>query len=163
MARHALFSGTFDPVTLGHLDVLERAVRLFGRVTLAVAENPSKAPLFSLEERMALLREVTAGVEEVGIVHVGGLTVDTCVELGADVIVRGVRGSADLDYETPMALTNRRLRPEIETVFIVPAPEHAFISSSLVRQIARLGGDCSSFVPPAVLAALTQRFSTDRP
>jgi pantetheine-phosphate adenylyltransferase len=159
MAQHALFSGTFDPVTLGHLDVLERAVRLFGRVTLGVALNPAKEPLFPLEERMSLLREVTAGIEEVGIVHVTGLTVDTCAELGADVIVRGVRGSGDLDYETPMAHTNRRLSPNIETVFLLPAPEHAFISSSLVRQVAQLGGDCSSFVPPAVLAALKQRFS----
>lgn len=157
-ASHALFPGTFDPVTLGHLDVFERAWRLFGRVTVAVATHPDKRHLFGLRERLALLEEVVGGRPGVAVVALEGLVVDGCRKLGADVIVRGVRGPADLDYERQMALTNRTMAPEVETVFLLPAAVHANVSSTLVRQIARMGGDVSAFVPAAVAAALRQHF-----
>ncbi|MFT5477079.1 MAG: pantetheine-phosphate adenylyltransferase [Planctomycetota bacterium] len=156
---HALFPGTFDPVTLGHLDVLERALRLFDRVTLAVAEHHAKDQLFDLEERQALLREVTSGWKGVEVVTLSGLLVDGCRELGAGAIVRGVRSAADLDYERQMAFTNRAMAPDVETVFLLTAPECQHISSTLVRQIARMGGDVSSFVPPAVQTALARHLS----
>lgn len=166
-ARHAIFPGTFDPVTLGHLDLIERALGLFGRVTVAVAvhhDKGAKHQLFSLEERQELLREAVSGLAggRVGVVSLPGLLVHGCVDLGADVIVRGIRSAADLEYERQMALTNRTMLPSVETVFLLPAPEHASISSTLVRQIAAMGGDVSSFVPPVVLGAIERRFREDR-
>ena len=157
-AAHALFPGTFDPVTLGHLDVLERALGLFERVTVAVATHPEKRHLFPLEERLALLEEVLAGRPGAHVAALEGLVVDGARRLGAGVIVRGVRGPGDLEYERQMALTNRTLAPEVETVFLLPAATHANVSSTLVRQIARMGGDVAAFVPAPVAAALRQRF-----
>jgi len=153
-ASHALFPGTFDPVTLGHLDVLERALDLFGRVTVAVAQHHSKDQLFDLEQRQTMLLEATEGWAGVQVVTLSGLLVDGCRELGASVIVRGVRSASDLDYERQMALTNRAMAPDVETVFLLTAPEREHISSTLVRQIARMGGDVSGFVPAAVQSAL---------
>ena len=155
---HALFPGTFDPVTLGHLDILERARKLFPRVTIGVASHPDKQHLFTLEERLDLLARVTHGMEGVAVMALPGLVVQGCQELGAEVIVRGLRTAGDLAYETQMALTNRVLLPAVETLFLLPAAEHANVSSTLVRQIARMGGDCSAFVPAAVAAALEERF-----
>lgn len=157
-ASHALFPGTFDPVTLGHLDVLSRALRMFGRVTVAVADHPDKQQAFSLEERLGLIEEVTRDLAGVQVVALEGLVVHGCVDLGCDVIVRGVRSATDLEYERQMALTNRAMLPGVETVFLLPSPEHQSISSSLVRQIAGMGGDVSSFVHPAVHSALVKRF-----
>ena len=157
-ASHAIFPGTFDPVTLGHLDVLERALRLFERVTVAVAQHHQKDQLFDVDERQRLIAESTAGWEGVDVVALPGLLVDGCREVGAGAIIRGVRTSADLEYERQMALTNRAMLPDVETVFLLPAPERGHVSSSLVRQIARMGGDVSSFVPPFVHAALEERF-----
>ena len=157
-ARHALFPGTFDPPTLGHVDLVVRARALFPRVTVAVAHNPEKRTMFVPEERVAMLREALAGTEGVEVTLSRGLVVDACRELGADVIVRGVRGGADFDYEVAMARTNRAMLPEVETVLLAPAPEHAHLSSTLVRQIASLGGDASPFVPPTVAARLARRF-----
>ncbi|MCP3918471.1 MAG: pantetheine-phosphate adenylyltransferase [bacterium] len=157
---HAIFPGTFDPVTLGHLDVLERALGLFERVTIAVAAHHDKHAIFDLEERLRLLSEVTEAGEPLGrarVVALEGLLVEGCRRLGARAIVRGVRSAGDLEYERQMALTNRVLAPEIETVLLLSAPEHAHVSSTLVRQIARMGGDVSSFVPPAVRTALANR------
>ncbi len=156
---HALFPGTFDPVTLGHIDILERARRLFPRITVAVATHPEKQHMFTLEERLELLGRVTRGQDGVTITALPGLVVRGCKELGADVIVRGLRSERDLEYERQMALTNRVLLPEVETLFLLPGAEHASISSTLVRQIARMGGDCSPFVPPAVAALLKERFA----
>jgi pantetheine-phosphate adenylyltransferase len=156
---HALFPGTFDPVTLGHVDILERARRLFSRVTIAVASHPEKQHLFTLEERLDLLERVTRGMQGVSVTALPGLVVRGCKDLGANVIVRGLRTAGDLEYERQMALTNRVLLPEVETLFLLPAADYASISSTLVRQVARMGGDCSPFVPPAVAAVLEQRFA----
>jgi pantetheine-phosphate adenylyltransferase len=156
---HALFPGTFDPVTLGHVDILERARRLFPRVTIAVASHPEKQHMFTLEERLDLLEQVTRGMQGVSVTALPGLVVRGCKDLGANVIVRGLRTAGDLEYERQMALTNRVLLPEVETLFLLPAAEYASISSTLVRQVARMGGECSRFVPPAVAAALQQRFA----
>lgn len=157
---HAIFPGTFDPVTVGHLDVLERALRIFDRVTVAVAEHHQKDQLFDVDERRRLIAAATEGWRGVDVVALDGLLVDGCRDLGAGAILRGVRTAADLEYERQMALTNRAMQPEIETVFLLPAPERGHVSSSLVRQIARMGGDISSFVPAAVHAALKERFAS---
>jgi pantetheine-phosphate adenylyltransferase len=151
---HALFPGTFDPVTLGHLDLLRRAARLYGRLTVAVAHNATKQELLPIAERITLLREVTRDLPGVEVVQVDGLVVRACEALGARVIVRGVRSAADLEYEIQMARTNHALAPGIETVILAGAPEHSHISSTLVRQIAGLGGNLESFVPPPIAARL---------
>jgi pantetheine-phosphate adenylyltransferase len=160
-AQHALFPGSFDPVTLGHVDLVERAARLFGRVTVLVASHPSKQQLFSLEERIELIGEALAGVAGVRVAATAGLLVDACAEHDADVVVRGVRGATDLEYEVQMANTNRAMRSAVDTVMLAPAPEFAFVTSTLVRQIASMGGDVSAFVPPCVLRALKARFEQD--
>ena len=155
--RHALFPGSFDPVTFGHLDVVRRAAALFGRVTIAVASNSSKRELLPLERRLALLREVTADIAGIAVARVDGLTVEGCRALGASVIVRGLRNSIDFEYESQMALSNRALAPELGTVFLPSAPEHAHISSTLVRQVAELCGQVELFVPAPVARALRER------
>jgi pantetheine-phosphate adenylyltransferase len=158
LARHALLPGTFDPPTLGHLDLAGRAARLFGRVTVGLAEHPSKQALFAVEERLALLRECLAGIEGAGVVLLRGLVVDAARELGCQVIVRGVRSGTDFDYEAQMAGTNRVLAPEVETALLVTRADLSHISSTLVRQIASMGGDASPLVPSPVAAALRARF-----
>lgn len=158
LARHALFPGTFDPPTLGHLDLVGRAARLFGRVTVGLAEHHSKEAFFGADERLALWRACLSGLEGADVVLLRGLVVDACRELGCQVIVRGVRSGSDFDYEAQMAGTNRALAPAIETALLVTRPELAHISSTLVRQIASMGGDTSPLVPPPVAAALRARF-----
>lgn len=155
--HHALFPGSFDPPTLGHLDLVRRAQALFGRVTVAVAHNPDKPGLFAPAERVRLFREALEGLSGVEVIEIEGLVVDAARRLVADVLVRGVRSGTDFDYEISMARTNRALLASIDTVLLAPPPEYAHISASLVRQIARLGGDTSSFVPPNVLRALEER------
>ena len=157
-ARHALFPGTFDPFTRGHLDLVARAQALFGKVTVGVARNPEKQSMFSAEERVELARVAVRGIPNVEAVLVTGLVVEACERLGADVIVRGVRGGTDFELEVQMARTNRVLLPRIETVLLAPAPEFAHVSSTLVRQIAALGGEASKLVPANVAAALHARF-----
>jgi pantetheine-phosphate adenylyltransferase len=154
---HALFPGTFDPVTHGHLDVIRRAALIFDRVTVAVALHPAKKELLTVEERLALLREVCEDIPGVDVVQIEGLLVRGLERLGASVIVRGVRSAGDLDYELQMARTNRALSPNIETVLIASAPEHAHISSTLVRQVAEMGGDLSAFVPQAIAQSLRSK------
>jgi pantetheine-phosphate adenylyltransferase len=155
-ARHALFPGTFDPVTLGHLDVIRRASALFARLTVAVARNPEKRQLLDLERRMALLREVSAELGNVEVAALDGLVALGARDLGAGVIVRGARHAGDFEYEAQMARCNAELAPGIETLILVSAPEHAHISSTLVRQIAGHGGPLEAFVPPAVARALAR-------
>jgi pantetheine-phosphate adenylyltransferase len=155
--RHALFPGTFDPVTLGHVDLIRRAAALFGRVTVAVAIHPSKHELLPLERRLELLREVTADIPGIEVVGLEGLVVDGARELGCDVVVRGARGNADFEYEAQMARSNRAMAPELDTVVLAAAPEHVHVSSTLVRQVAEMGGPLESFVPPEVARALAQR------
>ena len=159
-ARHALFPGTFDPVTLGHLDVIRRASGLFARLTVAVARNPEKSQLLDLERRMALLREVSAGLGNVEVLPLDGLVALGARDLGAGVIVRGARHAGDFEYEAQMARCNAKLAPGVETLILVSAPEHAHISSTLVRQIAGCGGALEGFVPPAVARALARRPTT---
>lgn len=158
MYATAIYPGTFDPVTNGHTDLIQRACRLFDRVVVAVAEGGSnKAPLFPLAERVALVREVLGECDNVEICGFDKLLVDFMREKGARVIVRGLRAVSDFEYEFQLASMNRNLYAEAETVFLTPAEQYAFISSSLVREIARLGGDVSPFVHPAVVAALNKR------
>lgn len=161
-AHHALFPGSFDPFTLGHLDLARRAQAMFGRVTIAVAANPDKKALFDARERVALARASTRGLPGIEVVQIDGLVVHACEALEADVIVRGVRSGTDFDFEVQMARCNREMLASVETVLLVPAPAHAHISSTLVRQIASMGGDASAFVPPAVADALRARFPRSR-
>jgi len=155
---HALFPGTFDPPTLGHLDLVERAARLFDRVTVAIATHPTKEALFSLEARLELLRECTAAWPNVGVHRLDGLVVRAAEELACDVIVRGVRSGIDFEYEAQMAGTNRAMLPRLDTVLLVTAPALAHVRGTLVRQIAAMGGDVSSMVPAPVARALAERF-----
>jgi pantetheine-phosphate adenylyltransferase len=158
--RLALYPGTFDPITLGHLDVLERALAVFDRVEVVVAVNAAKQPLFTLDERVALVRESArdiAGGDRVEVAAFEGLLVEHARARGATALVRGLRQVSDFDFEFRMALANRRLAPEVQTVFLMPGEAHAFLAASLVREIHRFGGDTSSFVPPAVQRALEAR------
>ena len=155
--RHAMFPGTFDPVTLGHVEIVRRATLLFERVTVAVATHPQKHELLPIEERLELLRNVTRALPQVAVTRLEGLVVQGCRDLGCGVILRGVRSSSDLDYELQMARTNRALDDSVETVLLASSPEHAHISSTLVRQVAEMGGALESFVPPPVARALIER------
>lgn len=160
-SRHALFPGTFDPFTLGHLDLVQRGAAIFEKLTVVVASHHSKHQLLDAPDRLELVRQAIAGIEGVEVVASRGLLVDSCEELGAEVILRGVRNGGDLDYELQMASANRAMRPRVDTVFLAPVPPYAYISSTLVRQIASMGGDVSSFVPPGVADALRRRFAPD--
>lgn len=157
MKRTVVYPGTFDPITHGHSDLVARAARLFDRVIVAVAANPGKAPSFSLEERMELARAALSEVENAEILGFQGLLVDFARKQGARVILRGLRAVSDFEYELQLSSMNRRLAPDIETLYLMPAEQYSYISSSLVREIAALGGDVSSFVHPRVMAALLDR------
>ena len=158
MNKAAICAGTFDPITLGHLDVLERAARIFPRVIIGVACNPGKNPLFSAEERVALVKESTAHVKGIEVETFDGLLVDFAVDKGVQVIIRGLRAFSDFEYEFQMALTNRKLRSEIETLFLMPKQDYSYVSSSNVRTVASMGGDITQFVPTPVRDALQKRF-----
>jgi len=157
MATTAIYPGTFDPLTLGHAELANRAAGMFDRLVVAVAASPAKAPLFDLDERVELARQAFAGNDRIAVAGFDGLLVECARRHGARVILRGLRAVSDFEYEYQMAAMNRRLAPGIETVFLTPDERYAFISASLVREVARLGGDVSAFVPPVVLAALRQR------
>ncbi len=153
----ALYPGTFDPITHGHTDLVQRAARLFDRVVVAVAAVSGKAPVFSLEERVELARVALGELPNVSVCSFDGLLVRFVREQGASVILRGLRAVSDFEYEFQLASMNRHLDPDVETVFLTPAEQYSFISSSLVREIASLGGDISAFVHPDVAAALNKR------
>lgn len=157
MKTTAVYPGTFDPITNGHADLVRRAVRLFDRVVVGVAASPRKQPFFSLDERIALARETLDGVERVDILGFDGLLADFVSREGGRVILRGLRAVSDFEHEFQLAGMNRWLAPELETLFLTPAEEYAYVSSSLVREIAFLGGDISHFVSPPVKAALKAR------
>ncbi len=153
----AVYPGTFDPITYGHIDVVKRATQLFSRVIVLVARNSSKTPLFSDDERIAMIREVfrrTAGVEVDGF---DGLLVEYARRRKATVVIRGLRAVSDFEYEFQMALTNRKLAPAIDTVFLVPHERYTYLNSSIVREVARLGGDVSDFVPENVRRRLLDK------
>lgn len=156
--RSVVYPGTFDPITNGHSDLICRASRLCERVVVAVAEDTGKQPAFDTEHRVALAREVVAERPNVEVVSFHGLLVEFARGLGVAVIVRGLRAVSDFEYEFQLAGMNRRMAPDIETIFLTPAEKYSYISSSLVREIARLKGDVSDFVHPAVQAALRERF-----
>ncbi|MGL5800264.1 MAG: pantetheine-phosphate adenylyltransferase [Plesiomonas sp.] len=157
MSVTVIYPGTFDPITNGHLNLIQRAGRLFDRIVIAVAASPSKRPLFDLDERVRLIQTVTADLPNVEVIGFNGLLIELAKTQQANVLLRGVRGVTDFDYEHQLANMNRRLMPELETVFLTPSEEWAFISSTLVREIALHGGDVREFVPPAVATALAQK------
>ncbi len=151
--RLAIFPGTFDPVTNGHIDVIQRGAKLFDQLVIGVGVNPEKAPMLDAETRVEIIRQATADIDGVTVETFSGLTVDFAASVSAIAILRGIRDSADLHYEYGAALTNRVVAG-IETVFVIPSTEHAFTSSSLIKQIVSMGGDVSAMVPPAVLPYL---------
>ncbi len=155
--KSAVYPGTFDPITNGHTDLVERAARLFDRVIVAVAKSPSKAPAFGLDQRVAMATEVLAHLDNVEVCSFDSLLVDYVRERDAQVILRGLRAVSDFEYEFQLASMNRQLAPEVETMFLTPAEHYAFVSSSLVREIAGLGGDVTAFVHSKVVAALRAR------
>jgi pantetheine-phosphate adenylyltransferase len=157
MSISALYPGTFDPITNGHHDLIRRAASIFERVVVAIAANPSKAPLFSLEERVELARAVLADIPNVEVVGYSGLTVQFAQEHGLAVMVRGLRAVSDFEFEFQLATMSRQIAGQVETVFLTPTEQFSFISSSMVREIALLGGDVSRFVEPVVEAALKAR------
>lgn len=153
----ALYPGSFDPVTRGHLDLVERALPLFDHLTVAVARNGSKAPTFTVEERVEMLREVLPPDPRLSVTSFRGLVVDFCRAQGIGAILRGVRTVSDFEYEYQMALTNRHLAPGIETVFVMPSVQYSYVSSSLIREIVRNGGDIGTFLPLPVERRLRER------
>ncbi|HEU4588822.1 MAG TPA: pantetheine-phosphate adenylyltransferase [Gemmatimonadales bacterium] len=158
MTRIAIYPGSFDPPTRGHEDLIRRSLALADRVIVAVATNASKQPLFSIEERLELLRAAVGDDPRITFDTFPGLLAEYAKRMGATMVVRGLRAVSDFEYEFQMALMNRQLHPALETVFLVPAVDLTYLSSSLVREVARLGGDVSALVHPAVAAALTRRF-----
>ena len=154
--RGILYPGTFDPITNGHCDLVSRAVGLFGEVVVAVAESPAKSPVFDPETRIRLAREALAGVPEARVVGYSGLTVECARSHGLRAILRGLRAAGDFEREFQLAGMNRRLDPSIETVYLTPSESNAHVSSSLVREIAGMGGDVSEFAHPAVVKALKE-------
>ncbi|MFM2142380.1 MAG: hypothetical protein RLZZ476_924 [Verrucomicrobiota bacterium] len=157
--RTALYPGSFDPITNGHLDVIQRAAGLFDRLIVAVARDNAKNSLFSVEERVALTSEAIAGIRNVEVMPFDGLLVNFANKLGACALVRGLRAVSDFEFEFQLALMNRKLEPNLETMFLMPREEFTYISSRLVKEIGRLGGNIEPFAPANVVAALKQRFA----
>ena len=156
--RVALYPGSFDPITLGHIDILERATAIFDRVVVSVLRNPAKQQLFSVDERLELLGAATESLDgEVTVDSFDGLTVEHARQVGAIAIVRGLRALSDFETEFQMALMNRRLEPDVHTVFLMTSAPYVYMSSNLVKEVCRLGGDISEFVPPAIAEALHRR------
>ena len=156
--RIAVYPGTFDPITNGHTDLVTRAARVFSKVIIAIAESPHKKPLFSLEERIRLAENEMAQLDNVEVVGFSNLLVEFVQQIGASVIVRGLRAVSDFEYEFQLASMNRHIAPSVETLFLTPDEDYSFISSSLVKEVARLNGDVSEFVCEEVQQAMTKRF-----
>ena len=158
--RTALYAGSFDPITRGHEDLMVRSLEYVDRLVVAVATNASKQPVFTVQERVDLIRAAVSNEPRITVKSFDGLLVEFAAKEGAQLLIRGLRAVSDFEYEYQMALMNRHLSPKLETVFMVPSLDTTYISASLVREIARYGGDVSSLVHPAVAAALKQRLST---
>jgi pantetheine-phosphate adenylyltransferase len=157
MSVSALYPGTFDPPTNGHLDLIERGAKLFDRLIVAILNNPGKDPLFTVEERVEMLKESTVALKNVSVATFDGLMVEFARKQGARAVLRGIRAISDYEYEFQMALMNRRLAPEIETVFLQPAGRYSFVSSRMLKDVVSFGGDVSGLVPPNVLKRLRNR------
>ena len=158
--KRAIYPGSFDPVTNGHLDVVERARKLFDEVIVAVAHNDEKQPLFSLKERLDLLQQTVGKIDNVRISQFEGLLVEFAVEQKANAVIRGLRAVSDFEFEFQMALMKRHLNPAVETIFLMPKEEYTYLSSRIVKEIARLGGDVTDFVPKPVAKALGAKLMT---
>lgn len=157
MNKTVICPGSFDPVTLGHFDIIKRASNMFDKVIVAVLVNSSKSPCFSIEERIEFLKEVTAEIDNVEIASFDGLLVEYCRERNVDAIVKGLRMVSDFEYEFQMALTNKKLNPQLETIFLTSDAESMFLSSSIVREVGSMGGDISNFVPACVHDRIVER------
>ena len=155
--KKALYPGSFDPVTNGHLDVIRRATRLFDRIIVAVGENTEKQPIFTLEERLRHLQETCSSVENVEITSFSGLLNKAVTDFGACAVIRGLRAVSDFEWEFQMALMNRELNPDCETLFLMPSPEFSFISSTMIREIVRLKGDVRPFVPDSIVSEIEKK------
>jgi len=156
----ALYPGTFDPITYGHIDIIKRARKVFDVLVVAVASNLEKKPLFTAKERIVLIKNSLDRLDGIEITSFDGLTAEVAKSIGATAIVRGIRAVSDFEFEFQMALTNRKLQPEVETVFLTPDEKHGYISSSLVKDIARRGGNVTCFVPDIVKKKLLKKFSS---
>ena len=163
MGKRAVYPGMFDPIHNGHLDLIERSLRIFDDLIVAVVANPSKAPLLSVKERLELIDEATHGLTRMRITSFDGLLIDLVDREGADCIVRGIRAVSDFEYEFQMALMNRRLNPRVETVFMMPKEDYSYLSSRLVKEVCRLGGNVKGLVPDLVLARLHRRLRPSEP
>ena len=157
MPVKALYPGTFDPPTNGHVDLIRRGSRLFDHLLVAVLINPVKRPMFTLEERIEMLKEVTAEIPNVSVATFNGLMVEYARQQGCSAVLRGIRAISDYEYEFQMALMNRRLAPEVETVFLQPAGRYSFVSSRMLKEVSSLGGDVTGLLPPAVLKRVRTR------
>ena len=157
----AIYPGTFDPITNGHTDLIKRATRIFDSVIVAIAENPAKNPVFSFEERIAMVEKMCETYDQVKVMGFSGLLIDFVETQKAQVVIRGLRAVSDFEFEFQLASANRRMNPSVETVFLTPSEKHTFTSASLVKEIAAFGGDVSSFVDPSVNARLIERFKQD--
>jgi pantetheine-phosphate adenylyltransferase len=159
MSVKALYPGTFDPPTNGHIDLIQRGSKLFEHLTVGILKNPIKNPLFTVEERVEMLQESTAALSNVSVATFDGLMVDFARQLGAAAVLRGIRAISDYEHEFQMALMNRRLAPEIETVFLQPAGRYSFVSSRMLKEVVSFGGEVTGLVPPNVLKRLRSRIS----
>lgn len=162
MSRLAVYPGTFDPITNGHLDIVSRASQLFDEIILLIAQNVSKTTLFSIEERLELAQKAVEGLGQVSVETFGGLLAEFAREQKAAAIIRGLRAVKDFEYEFQMALMNKSLYPEVETVFFMPSERFTYVNSSIVREVARLGGDITQYVPPVVALAFADKFSSGK-
>ena len=158
----AVCPGSFDPVTVGHLDIIRRAAKMFAHVIVVVATNSSKRPSFTADERIEMIKTATADIPNVTVTQYGGLLADYAKQVGARAIVKGLRAMSDFEYEFQMALTNKKLNPDVETVFLTTQAENMYLSSSMVKEIARMGGDISDFVPEVIHDTIIERIQTER-
>ena len=155
--KTALFPGSFDPVTLGHIDVIKRAAKLFDKLIVAVAVNTSKDPMFDIEKRVEILKLSCNGIKNIEIISFDGLLVDALKRYKVSAVVRGLRAISDFEYEFQMAMMNREINPDFETIFLMPSPQYSFVSSRMIKEIVLLGGDISAFVPEPVIEKIRRK------